>query len=130
MTGKVAQCSGEENLVITTGGLSGTLNTLFVTVEPGEGILMTDPTYIGHINRVKLSEAIPVILPLESRPGDTWKLPGEKLAECIKSARDKDGIRISALLLSSPALPSGVYLGIVDWSCSRCMHLPRSSSVV
>ena len=115
MTGNVAQYSGEENCVITAGGLSGILNTLFATVEPGEGVLMTDPTYIGLINRVKLIGAIPILLPLEFRPGDTWRFPGEKLAECIASARDKDGIRISALLLSSPALPSGVYLDREDW---------------
>ncbi|GAB7326335.1 hypothetical protein MBLNU13_g10301t1 [Cladosporium sp. NU13] len=115
MTGNVAQYSGEKNCVITAGGLSGILNTLFATVEPGEGVLMTDPTYIGLINRVKLAGAVPVPLPLEFRPGETWKFLGKKLAECIKSARDKDGIRISALLLSSPDLPSGVYLDRKDW---------------
>jgi N-succinyldiaminopimelate aminotransferase len=115
MTGNVAQYSGEENCVITAGGLSGVLNTLFATVEPGEGVLLTDPTYIGLVNRVKLVGAIPVLLPLEFRPGDTWKFPGDKLAQFIKSAQEKNGIRISALLLSSPALPSGVYLDQEDW---------------
>lgn len=115
MTGNVVQYSGEDNCVITAGGLSGVLNTLFATVEPGEGVLMTDPTYIGLINRVKLAGAVPVLFPLEFRPGDTWKFPGEKLAEFIESVQKKDGIRISALLLSSPALPSGVYLDKKDW---------------
>lgn len=36
-TGNVAQYSGEANCVITAGGLSGIFNTLFATVEPGEG---------------------------------------------------------------------------------------------
>jgi aspartate/methionine/tyrosine aminotransferase len=114
-TGNVAQYSGEENCVITAGGLSGVLNTLFATVEPGEGVLLTDPTYIGLINRVKLVGAIPVLLPLEFRPGDTWKFPGDELVQFIESTQEKHGIRISALLLSSPALPSGLYLEKKDW---------------
>lgn len=115
MTGNIAQYSGEDNCVITAGGLSGILNTLFATVEPGEGVLMTDPTYIGLINRVKLAGAVPVLLPLEFRPGDTWKFPSEKLAQFIESVQEEKGIRISALLLGSPALPSGVYLDREDW---------------
>jgi aspartate/methionine/tyrosine aminotransferase len=115
MTGNVAQYSGEENCVITAGGLSGVLNVLFATVEPGEGVLLTDPTYVGLINRVKLAGAVPVLFPLEFRPGDTWKFPGDELAQFIESTQKKDGIRISALLLSSPALPSEVYLEKEDW---------------
>lgn len=115
MTGNVAQCSGEENCVITAGGLSGVLNTLFATIEPGEGVLLTDPTYIGLINRVKLAGAVPVLLPLEFRPGDTWKFPSAKLAQFIQSVQEEKGIRISALLLSSPALPTGAYLDGNDW---------------
>ena len=115
MTGHVVQYSGEPNCVITAGGLSGVLNTLFATVEPGEGVLMTDPTYIGLINRVKLVGAVPVLFPLEFRSGDFWKFPRERLAEFIELVQERDGIRISALLLSSPALPTGVYLDQEDW---------------
>jgi N-succinyldiaminopimelate aminotransferase len=115
MTGNVAQYSGEENCVITAGGLSGALNTLFATVESGKGVLMTDPTYIGLINRVKLVGAVPVLFPLEFCPGDSWKFSNGKLAQFIKSTQEKDGIRISAMLLSSPALPTGVYLEQEDW---------------
>ena len=115
MTGGVTQYSGEENCVITAGGLSGVLNTLFATVEPGEGVLMTDPTYVGLINRVKLVGAIPVLLPLDFRAGNFWRFPREKLLQFIESSRNRDGVRITAFLLSSPALPSGAYLDEEDW---------------
>lgn len=115
MTGGVTQYSGENNCVITAGGLSGVLNTLFATVEPGEGVLLTDPTYVGLINRVKLAGAIPVLLPLEFRAGDFWRFPREKLLQFIESSQSRNGIRITAFLLSSPALPSGVYLDEEDW---------------
>lgn len=115
MTRNIAENTREENFVITAGGLSGILNTLFATVEPGEGLLMSDPTYIGRINRVKLVGAVPILFPLYFRPDDTWKFPREKLVQAIQMAQEKDGIRISAMLLSSPALPSGVYLDEKDW---------------
>lgn len=101
--------------MITAGGLSGVLNTLFATVEPGQGVLLTDPTYIGLINRVKLVGAIPVLSPMEFRSGEFWRFPRENLEQFIASSQEKSGIRISALLLTSPALPSGVYLDREDW---------------
>lgn len=111
MTGNVASYSGEHNCAITAGGLSGVLNTLFATVEPGEGVLLTDPTYIGLINRVKLVGAVPVLFPCEFRPGETWRFPREKLAAFV----EKSKIPITAMLLASPALPSGMYLDAEDW---------------
>ena len=100
MTGSVVRYSGEEDCVITAGGLNGVLNTLFATVEPGEGVLLTDPTYIGLINRVKLVGAVPVLLPLEFRPGDSWRFPREKLPHFIESSQERLGIRITTLLLT------------------------------
>ena len=47
----------ETECIITAGGLSGTLNALLATLEPGDEVLMTDPTYCGFINRVRLAAA-------------------------------------------------------------------------
>ncbi|KAF2166748.1 hypothetical protein M409DRAFT_22802 [Zasmidium cellare ATCC 36951] len=116
--------SGEENCCITAGGLSGVLNTLFATVEPGEGVLLTDPTYIGLINRVKLVGAVPVLFPVEFRPGEPWRFPREKLLSFIES-KEKEGIKIKTLLLSSPALPSGLYLDKEDWQAVADVCISR-----
>ena len=110
-----------DNCVITAGGLSGIFNTLLATVNPGEGVVLTDPTYSGLINRVKLVGAIPVLIPLDFRAGSTWKFNHEQLHEKIKSA----GIKVTAMLLVSPALPTGLYLDKQDWQaiCNVCvMH--------
>ena len=37
--------------IISAGGLSGILNALLATLEPGDEVLLTDPTYVGLINR-------------------------------------------------------------------------------
>ena len=111
MTGGVVQYTGEENCVISAGGLSGILNTLLAIVEVGDGVLMTDPTYSGLINRVKLAGGVPVFVPLDFQPGDFWKFNREKLRERVKNAN----VRVSTMLLMSPALPSGAFLDRNDW---------------
>ncbi|EER28889.1 hypothetical protein CPC735_035950 [Coccidioides posadasii C735 delta SOWgp] len=50
------QYSGEENCIISSGGLSGILNVLLATVEVGDEVIVTDPTYAGLINRVRLAD--------------------------------------------------------------------------
>ena len=41
--------------VITAGGTEGLLNVLLATVNPGDEVLLTDPTYAGMIHRVHLA---------------------------------------------------------------------------
>src|SRR5438034_11469023 len=50
--------------VISAGGLSGILNVLLATLELGDEVLMTDPTYVGLINRVRLAGGVPRFVPL------------------------------------------------------------------
>ena len=45
--------------VISAGGLSGILNVLLAALEPGDEVLMTDPIYVGLINRVRLAGGVP-----------------------------------------------------------------------
>ena len=65
----VATQSGNEyewktDSVISAGGLSGVLNVLLATLEPGDEVLLTDPTYVGLINRVRLAGGVPRFVPL------------------------------------------------------------------
>jgi aspartate/methionine/tyrosine aminotransferase len=93
---------------------------LLATVNPGEGVVMTDPTYSGLINRVKLVGAVPVLVPLKFQAGDLWKFDYEQLNDKIKSA----GVKVTAMLLMSPALPTGLYLDREDWQsiCKVCVE--------
>ena len=110
MTGSKVQYTGEKNCVISAGGLSGILNTLLATVEDGDGVIMTDPTYSGFINRVKLAGGVHVFIPLDFQPGGFWSLNRERLRERIKSSK-----RVTTMLLMSPGLPSGTYFDRADW---------------
>ncbi len=99
---------GLRNCVIAAGGLSGLLNALLATVEVGDEVIVTDPTYAGIINRVRLAGGVPRFVPFAFRPGDTWRLDRAALAKAV-------GPKTRALLLMSPSMPSGGVLELADW---------------
>src|SRR5579872_4872811 len=101
--------SGERNCVISAGGLSGILNVLLATIEVGDEVLVTDPTYAGLINRVHLAGGIPKFVPFTFTPGHVWRLDREALRRAI-------GPRVTAMLLMSPSMPSGGCLDADDWA--------------
>lgn len=49
--------------IITAGGMSGILNCLLAMLEPGDEVIVTDPTYAGHINRIRLAAGVPIFVP-------------------------------------------------------------------
>lgn len=93
--------------IISAGGLSGILNVLLATLEPGDEVLMTDPTYVGLINRVRLAGGIPRFVPLVPT-GEGWHLDRDALATI-------DPKRVAAVLVMSPAMPTGAVFDRDDW---------------
>ncbi|KAH8681810.1 class I and II aminotransferase [Xylariales sp. PMI_506] len=102
------QYSGQSNCTISAGGLSGILNVLLATVEEGDEVIMTDPTYRGLINRVLLAGGVPKFVPLTFQPGGSWKLDQKALRSAVTK-------KTSAMLLMSPGMPSGGYFDEQDW---------------
>lgn len=112
VTRLVCRQSGQEydwrtESVISAGGLSGILNVLLATLEPGDGVLMTDPTYVGLINRVYLAGGVPRFVPLVASP-EGWRLDLGALA-------DVDPSTIKAALLMSPSMPTGAVFDSGEW---------------
>jgi aspartate/methionine/tyrosine aminotransferase len=101
--------SGERNCLISAGGLSGILNVLLAVVEVGDEVIVTDPTYVGLLNRIRLAGGRPRFVPFTFTSGDEWRLDREKLRAAI-------GSKTRAMLLMSPSMPSGGYLDAKDWS--------------
>lgn len=99
---------GARNCVISAGGLSGVLNTLLATIEVGDEVIVTDPTYAGLINRVRLAGGVPRFVPLDFNPGDYWRLDRAALRAAV-------GPKTRAMLLMSPSMPSGAVLDEGDW---------------
>lgn len=94
-------------VVITGGALAGLLSALLATVDHGDEVILTDPTYAGFINRVRLAGARPVLTPLVVAEG-RWRLDADRLAASVSP-------RTRALLLMSPSMPSGHVLTAAEW---------------
>ena len=93
--------------LICAGGLSGILNVLLSSLEPGDEVLMTNPTYVGLINRVRLAGGVPRYVPLlPTREG--WRLDREELATIEHGP-------VRALLMMSPSMPTGAVFDQQDW---------------
>ncbi len=101
--------SGERNCIISAGGLSGILNVLLATIEVGDEVIVTDPTYAGLINRVHLAGGVPKFVPFTFTPGAEWRLDRDALRRAI-------GPKVTAMLLMSPSMPSGGCLDADDWA--------------
>ncbi len=93
--------------VISAGGLSGIFNTLLAVLEPGDEVLLTDPTYVGLINRVRLAGGTPRFIPLLPS-AEGWRPD-------LDALRKIDPDTIKAALLMSPSMPSGAVFSVEEW---------------
>jgi aspartate/methionine/tyrosine aminotransferase len=108
----VARHSGQDydwktECLISAGGLSGIFNALLAVLEPGDEVLLTDPTYVGLINRVRLAGGVPRFIPLIPA-AEGWRLD-------LDALREIDANTITAALLMSPSMPSGAVFSPEEW---------------
>src|SRR6266851_4393412 len=95
------------NVVISAGGMHGILNVLLALVETGDEVILTDPIYIGIVNRVRLAGGIPKFVPYVKN-GREWALDRDALRRAVTP-------QTRAVLVVSPSMPSGAYLSADDW---------------
>lgn len=97
----------ESQCIVTAGGLNGCLVTLMAILDPGDEVILTDPTYVGMINRVRIAGGVPVLVPFEWT-GQEWRLDLDALRDAV-TAKSK------AMFLMSPSMPSGAVLDEAEW---------------
>jgi aspartate/methionine/tyrosine aminotransferase len=83
-------------IVITPGDGDGILNALLALTAPGDEVILTDPTYAGMLQRVRLVGAMPRLVPLH---GDAsgWRLDLE-----ARQAAVSDAIHVLFLMNHDP----------------------------
>jgi len=93
--------------IISAGGLSGIFNTLLAVLEPGDEVLLTDPTYVGLINRVRLAGGVPRFIPMTPTAAG-WRPD-------LDALRNIDPGAVRAALLMSPSMPTGAVFTAEEW---------------
>jgi len=101
-------------IVVTVGGMEGLLNVVLALVDPGDEVVVTDPTYAGIVNRIRLAGGTPTFIPFLA-DDEGWRFDREALDRVV-------GPKTTGFLLMSPSMPSGGYLDEDDWRavCDLC----------
>jgi aspartate/methionine/tyrosine aminotransferase len=107
-----------EEIVITCGGTEGMLDVLLATTDPGDEVVLTDPTYAGMINRVRLVGAIPKLVPFKVNSGE-WRLDLDELSSAVSD-------RTRALFIMNPSMPTGAVLNREEWDAIAAICRQRS----
>ena len=95
-------------IVINQGEGDGLLNSLLALTDPGDEVILTDPTYAGMLQRTRLVGAVPKLVPL--RPDvNGWRLDLDALEASVSD-------RTRVLFLMCPAIPSGWVANDQEWA--------------
>ncbi len=91
-----------ETEVVATCGASGAIaQALLAVVDPGDEVVLLDPYWSNYLPLVQLAEGTPVVVRLD--PEEGFRAGPERLERYLSP-------RTKALVLNSPANPSGVAL--------------------
>jgi aspartate/methionine/tyrosine aminotransferase len=110
---------GRREIVITSGEGDAMLDALFCLTDPGDEVLLTDPTYAGMLNRVRLVGAVPRLVPLHA-DDSAWRLDLDALPAAVSD-------RTRVVFLNNASFPSGWVANEEEWdavaSICRERHL-------
>ncbi len=90
------------------------LDALMIATDPGDEVILTDPTYAGMLQRVRMASAIPRLVPLVPVDGE-WRLDLDQLQAAVSD-------KTRAIFVASPALPTGWVADEEEWEAiaSHC----------
>jgi aspartate/methionine/tyrosine aminotransferase len=98
---------GRREIVITCGEGDAMLDALFSLTDPGDEVVLTDPTYAGMLNRVRLVGAVPRLVPLRVA-GSEWRLDLDALPAAVTK-------RTRVVFLNNASFPSGWVASDEEW---------------
>ena len=111
--GKVDFDSATE-IILTTGATESIFSSLMCLVDPGDEVIITDPTYLGYKEMIELAQGRAKILPVNVEEG--YQPDSERFKEVISS-------RTRAVIILSPDNPTG---RIIDETFVKtCVDLAR-----
>ena len=94
-------------IVITCGEGEAMLDALLCLTDPGDEVILTDPTYAGMLNRVRLAGAVPRLVPLHADTGE-WRLDLDALRAAASG-------RARVVFLNNASFPTGWVASAEEW---------------
>ncbi|EIT86411.1 hypothetical protein A374_05586 [Fictibacillus macauensis ZFHKF-1] len=93
--------SPEEEMVVTVGASQAIDIALRAIVNPGEEVIVVEPSFVSYAPTITLAGGVPV--PIHTQPDQEFKLQPEQIEAAITA-------KTKALLLCSPNNPTGTVL--------------------
>ena len=107
------------DVVITCGEGDAMLDALLCTTDIGDEVILTDPTYAGMLNRVRLVGAAPRLAPLVSSSGE-WRLD-------LDAFRAAAGERTRAVFVNNASFPTGWVATPEEWEAIASVCRERNA---
>jgi aspartate/methionine/tyrosine aminotransferase len=85
-----------DHIIVTSGCLEALMDTFLALINPGDEVLVQDPTFGYYANQIHLSEGKTIPIPLNEK----FKLEAEAVNEAISS-------KTKAIVLNFPSNPTG-----------------------
>lgn len=95
----------KEEIILTAGSSQGILAALMAIINPGDEIIVTEPTYICYIPDIEMCGGKAVVIPLKAE--NDFKLTKDELESYITS-------KTKAVFLSFPNNPTGAVMNKED----------------
>ena len=111
------QYDGPREIVITCGEGDAMLDALLCLTDPGDEVILTDPTYAGMLNRVRLAGAAPRLVPLLIDGGE-WRLDLDALRAAANS-------QTRVVFINSASFPSGWVPTLAEWEAIAALCRER-----
>ncbi len=108
---------GRREIVITCGEGEAILDALFCLTDPGDEVILTDPTYAGMLNRVRLVGAAPRLVPLRVSGGE-WRLD-------LDALRAAAGRRTRVVFVNNASFPTGWVASDEEWAAIAALCRER-----
>jgi aspartate aminotransferase len=92
----------ESEIILSTGATEAIFSVLMSIIDPGDEVIVTDPTYLGYREMIELTQGRPRWLPVKVEDG--YQPQGEKLKKIVSK-------KTKAMMVLSPDNPTGRILG-------------------
>ena len=113
---------GRSEIVITCGEGDAMLDALFCLTDPGDEVILTDPTYAGMLNRTRLVGAVPLLVPLHVADGE-WRLDLDALPGTVTE-------RTRVVFVNNASFPTGWVASEEEWDVIASLCRERDLSLL
>jgi aminotransferase len=95
------QYTPEHEIIVTVGGSQAIDLALRAIVDPGDEVIIVEPTFVAYSPIVSLAGGVPI--PVHTRPENEFKLQPEEIEKVVTE-------RTKAIIICSPNNPTGTML--------------------